>query len=689
MYKIKLYIPLVILFLVFLNYTFSQQAPQLDWAQLGYNNGQLQPGLITKDPHRNLYAATTINNGSSVTLNNTTVSGGNLGVGAIIKYDVNQNPIWITEIPFSVNIRTNIAPHKFLFHKGSLYLFVAYRQNGISMDGINFPNYQSDIGTGDLALIKINASTQNTEWIKFIARPGCFSTIPPDNFEIYFDKNDRIHAVGTFSNKLIFNPENPEEIVEDVNDTVGVNAFHAVYDTLGHLLSAKDLGIYNENPNYFAYEYFDMDEQGNIYRFIKDTKDYIKYDEQGNILFHKQFQSSGGLTITGMQVDPWHNVVLSGYFSSSTMSFGNFSTSKTGGNTDAVLIKFNGNNGNIEWIKNPHDPDCDRFDFINMDAIGNIYLLNDQYGWCIAPGYSMLAKYSSGGNLLYKDTINGGNLFPNAFPNNGVYSTRASNISLSPDGGTILVTGQLKNSQNNQKGFIIKYGVCNTPKPTVNVVNSDICEGESTTLTVDTLPNYHYLWSNGDTTATIQVNESGRYSVVAIEDSVCYSKSKDFYINVHPLPDTTVSKQNNILTATDTTQGLSYQWIDCQNGSLPISGATNQTFVPAEDGKYAVILTNSNGCSDTSSCYVINTLSIKNNPVLDKQITLYPNPTSDKITIQTQLEIRNIIVLDLQGKKLIKSTSKQVDLSKLSSGIYLINVTLVDNKNWRKKIIKK
>lgn len=684
MSKIKCYVHIILLLFGLSTFVFSQSVPQLqiNWSQLGYNNGELAPGLTTKDFNGNLYVLTTIRNGTSVTLNGTTVSGGNLGVGAIIKYDTNQNPVWIKEIPFAVLVRDNIAPHKFLFHNGALYLFVAYKQNNISMDGINFPPYQSNIGTGDLALIKIDVSTQNTEWIRFMARPECFSTIPPDNFEIYFDKNDKIHALGTFSNKLIFDEVN--DTIGDLNNTTGVNAFHAIYDTTGTLLSAKDLGIYNGNPNYYAHEYFSIDNQNNIYRYINDTKTFIKYDEQGNILFSKQFTSNGVLRITGMKVDPWHNVVLSGYFSSSTMSFDGILSSKTGGTTDAVIIKFNGSNGNVEWLKNLQDPDCDRFDFINMDEIGNIYVLNNQYGWCISPGNSLLAKYSSDGVLLYKNVLDGTNL-PNG---SQITMTRGSNISLPPNGGNIIVSGYANYGQNNQKGFMMEYGICNTPTPIVNLDYSDICEGGFATLSVDSLSGYKYLWSNGDTTATIQINEAGRYSVVAIEDEECYSESEDFYINVHPLPDTSVTVNNNILTATDTTQNLSYQWIDCQNGNAPISGAVNSTFEPTENGEYAVILTNSNGCLDTSACHIISTLDVKNNPLLDRQITLYPNPTSDNIVIQTDLETKNIVVLDLQGKKLIESTSKQIDLSKLSSGIYLIKVELPNNESWTSKVIK-
>ncbi len=43
-----------------------------------------------------------------------------------------------------------------------------------------------------------------------------------------------------------------------------------------------------------------------------------------------------------------------------------------------------------------------------------------------------------------------------------------------------------------------------------------------------------------------------------------------------------------------------YQWWDCTSG-IPISGATNQSFIPIFTGNYAVIVTDSS-CSDTSTC---------------------------------------------------------------------------------------
>jgi len=286
----------------------------------------------------------------------------------------------------------------------------------------------------------------------------------------------------------------------------------------------------------------------------------------------------------------------------------------------------------------------------------------------------------------------------------------ALNIVQAKNGGNVLIGGYFKGNINFGNGntltdnamvngnpanraFIAKYGLCNnTPQPQINAANTGFCEGDSLLLSVASPdPAYSYLWSRSphDTTTSIYVKESGTYSVFAIDSTgECYGKSQEIWITNAPLPDTTVTVQNNILTATENAQGTTYQWIDCENNNTPISGATAQTFEPAQNGEYAVVVTSENGCSDTSSCHAINTLSIQNNPLLDKQIILYPNPTSDKINVQTDLDIAEVYLLDLQGKQLQTSNSKEVDLSKLSSGIYLIKVKLKNNEVWTRKVIK-
>lgn len=666
-------------FVCFYNPVFAQPEPPLAWVKTIDNSGSLgiKTGLTTFDDSGNLYVSGTLDANITLTIDGHSVTTpAPLGGGFIAKYDPDGNCLWLKAIPFVVQISDNSNPHKFFYNNDKLYLFVCYRQNGIVMDGFSLPPCQNTFA-GDLVLIQMNVTNGMAEWIRTITRPGSYSPIIPDNFEIYADQENNIHALGTASNTFIF--DNGDTLISSGN-TMNVDAFHAVYDTLGNIKSAHTLGVNNTNPGNYSYEYFYMDNHKHVYRFVKDTKTFIKYNEQGDILFTKTFTS--GAAITGMTVDPWQNVFLSGYFSSSTMSFDGLSTSKTGGTTDAILIKFNSNNGTVEWLKNLGDPMCDRFDFINSDAIGNIYTLNNQYGNCATPGASLLVKHNNNGDIIWQKNVNthpGGN--PALFP-----QVRAGNISLSPDGGTIILTGNSQFSSTDKKDFTAQYGMCNTPQPVITVSNTQFCERDSAMLSITTTtPGYRYLWSNGDTTnTTIYVNTSGQYSVIAIQDEECYAESQVIGITKSPIPDTTVSINGITLTAVS---GYTYQWLDCNNNHTPVNGANGSSFTPEQNGMYAVRVTSSEGCTDTSACYLVNTVGLEN--VTNSYIAVFPNPATGEITIQGNSKIKIVELLDLQGKQVLTATSNKIDISSLATGIYVVDVVLMNGGRWKSKVVKK
>lgn len=66
-------------------------------------------------------------------------------------------------------------------------------------------------------------------------------------------------------------------------------------------------------------------------------------------------------------------------------------------------------------------------------------------------------------------------------------------------------------------------------------------------------------------------------------------------------------------------------------------------------------------------------------------INIYPNPCYERLTIDTDIPIDNIWIVDAMGKKLIQSTLKTVDISQLQKGIYFAKV---DTKNKNSIIYK-
>jgi Flp pilus assembly pilin Flp len=82
-------------------------------------------------------------------------------------------------------------------------------------------------------------------------------------------------------------------------------------------------------------------------------------------------------------------------------------------------------------------------------------------------------------------------------------------------------------------------------------------------------------------------------------------------------------------------------------------------------------------------------------PISLNEISIYPNPTSGKLTIENgQLIIKNIEITDITGKTIINyqlsidNYQFEIDLSGLNNGIYFISIQ-TDNEIFTSKIIKK
>lgn len=77
---------------------------------------------------------------------------------------------------------------------------------------------------------------------------------------------------------------------------------------------------------------------------------------------------------------------------------------------------------------------------------------------------------------------------------------------------------------------------------------------------------------------------------------------------------------------------------------------------------------------------------------IDDNLTfeIYPNPTKDVLNINSSRNIDLIEIFDLLGRKQIsmKGTHKQIDLSPLNRGMYVLSISL-DGKLLRRKIIKR
>ena len=68
-------------------------------------------------------------------------------------------------------------------------------------------------------------------------------------------------------------------------------------------------------------------------------------------------------------------------------------------------------------------------------------------------------------------------------------------------------------------------------------------------------------------------------------------------------------------------------------------------------------------------------------------ISVYPNPTANRIYIQGE-NVLQAELFDLRGRKVKVTNQKQIDLSDITSGSFILKVTTDNNKTKSFKIIK-
>jgi hypothetical protein len=136
------------------------------------------------------------------------------------------------------------------------------------------------------------------------------------------------------------------------------------------------------------------------------------------------------------------------------------------------------------------------------------------------------------------------------------------------------------------------------------------CAGGSVQLTAPVNP--PYSWSNGSTTASITVNQSGTYTVTT-GGAGCTSTAS-IQVTVNPVPAPNLGTAQTVCGSTTLNAGnfpptATFVWR--RDGQI-VTGQTSATLSATQTGSYSVTVTN-NGCTGSSTV----------------QVTVQPNPTVD------------------------------------------------------------
>lgn len=206
-------------------------------------------------------------------------------------------------------------------------------------------------------------------------------------------------------------------------------------------------------------------------------------------------------------------------------------------------------------------------------------------------------------------------------PSTGLSSTAISNPVADPSASTTYtVTGTSAAGCISTDTVLVK--VLNSPTALVNGV-TNICSGTNAVLSAASssagsgaIAAYQWLESNnpvaGANGPTLTVTSAGNYSVIVENTNGCKDTSAAFSVNVFSAPVATITGNNSYcagdsvnlsgLTSSNGTGTINaYQWM--LNGSPAGSSSTLYATAP---GNYTLVVTDDNGCSDTSAIHTVN-----------------------------------------------------------------------------------
>lgn len=233
-----------------------------------------------------------------------------------------------------------------------------------------------------------------------------------------------------------------------------------------------------------------------------------------------------------------------------------------------------------------------------------------------------------------------------------------------------------------------------TPNGTVNV-----CDGSTIVLSANGGIGITYQWIKGsknilgETSQTYLSKKAADYKVSETNTYGCASTSAATTIALLTLPTATITSLGNLdicIAGSVTLQansgvGYIYAW---KKGTSFLSGETNQNYIATKTGTFKVQVTNSSGCSKTSTGVKVTKSCKAGDKIQDdnKGVTIYPNPAKDFATIKFNLQQASLVsikIYDLSGKEVQTLINKElepgnheelINTSSLTSGMYLVKL---------------
>ena len=493
------------------------------------------------------------------------------------------------------------------------------------------------------------------------------------SYSICSDLSGNVYITGTFySSTITFGSTTL------VNSGSG-DIFIVKYGERGNVIWAKNVkGISShEEGNGIA-----VDLSGNVYItgnfnsskliFGKDTlinaggADIFiaKYSPSGNVLWAKKAAGTSQDYSFGITTDLNGNVIITGWFESSTITFGTNVINSSGGS--CVFIAKYDLNGNVLWVKNTGSGALYSYNSrgLSADADGNL-VITGSFSTTIAfdtivlsaIGLSdiFIAKYNSDGNIIWAKKAG------------GTSNESCTGITTDLNRNTIITGGYSSptinfgsielNCSGTSAAFIAKYDI-----------NGNIVWVKKAGNNIDYKTGYRIA---ADKYGSI-VSAGLFYSNIIFDtDSLINKGASDCFVVKYDSDGTELWVKSIGGDGDDLIFGIG---ID-SNSNILITGGYNSTkTIFGADTLY-----NSGLARNDIFIAKLSILLSGINDIKNSNIKIYPNPTNNIINIEglTKNENNTIQILDVQGKLVITKTITEkgtIDLSELNNGVYVIKI---------------
>ncbi len=461
----------------------------------------------------------------------------------------------------------------------------------------------------------------------------------------------------------------------------------------------------------------------------------VKYDIAGNVLWAKSAGESGYDEASSVSVDAEGNVLVTGFFSSHTITFGTTTLSNNGINN--VFIAKYDPSGNVIWAKSTGGTRDDAGIAIATDATGDIYVTGAYtspsitFGTFNLTNYGgndvFLAKYDSSGNVLWAKSAGGlnndrptsiatdlsGNIFVAGEYNSDSIAFGTTEL---VSGNMFLAkydaTGNLNWVRNAGGNFADAVATVTTDK-TGNVIIAGYFAESSVIFGTTTL---HNTGSIGSTDIFMVKYSTGGNVLWAKNEgthgndaatSVSADGSGNLYLtgyfggNSIILSGITFTNSGgNDLFVIKYDPNGNAEWANCHGGTgddvanAITTDATGNVFIAGAFNSDTLNFgsTNlTNATPTTSNTFLSKLSSTEGTPsimVEPEKAILYPNPVTNCLFISCTENITKIVISNLMGQTIYNlqyhSRAVQVDISELPSGVYFVEV----NRKEVRKFVK-